>query len=327
MRRLHRQLACLALLPLAAASCSTVASYLPASPTATLAPWPSPTATQVHSTPVPTIGATAELGPSPTPFKHVVRQNETLLGIAALYGVTLDALLAVNPGVDPFVLSIGQELLIPGPEGTPIGSFIPTATPIPLTLQPPRCYRRPSGGWWCLAGVHNPTSQDLENLVVEIRLQPTNGDFGQAMQVFPPLNRLPAGETMPVGAAFPETGEESEAASALVLSVIPARDSQARYRTPQVNLTTDARQSGGLSWLVGGTIEAAADAPVSNRTLVLVTAFDDADQVVGYAVWEADPALAPGEAREFRVRVFSLGPQIARVDLLSESYAVAPDGG
>jgi hypothetical protein len=47
--------------------------------------------------------------------------------------------------------------------------------------------------------------------------------------------------------------------------------------------------------------------------------------VVGFAVWEADPALEPGEQRDFSARVFSLGPEIARVELLVESYRLATE--
>ena len=324
MRRLFGYAACLLPIALTAGSCARLTSYLPAGPTASLALWPTPTVTRRIPTPIPTVAATIEVGPTPTPFKHVVVQNETLLGIAALYGVSLDNLLAVNPGLNPFALSIGQELLIPGPEGTPIGSLIPTSTPIPLSLQPPTCYRRVSGGVWCLAGIHNPTTQDLENLVVEIRLQDAAGEVVQSLPVFPPLNRLPAGATMPVAAAFPVTVPDGGSASAIVLSVLSARDVQTRYHLPEISQTTDERQEGGLSWLAGGTIQAAADLPAENRTLILLTAFDDADQIVGYAVWEATPALKPGEVRDFAVRVFSLGPEIARVELMGESYGLAP---
>ena len=322
MHRLLAHMACFVSLTLASAACAPIRALLPASPTASLARWSTATVTLRPPTPLPTVAATSDSGPSATPFKHVVAQNETLLGIAALYGVSLDALLAVNPNLDPFLLSIGQELLIPGPEGTPIGALIPTTTPIPLALTPPTCYPRASGGAWCIAGIHNPTALDLENLLVEMRLHDSSGAVIQAAQVFSPLNRLPAGGTMPVAAAFPEEASDGVSASALVLSVIPAREVEARYAEPEIERTTDLRQEGGLSWLIGGTIEGVPTGAEENRTLILLTGYDDADRVVGYAVWEADPPLDPGEAREFTVRVFSLGPEIARVELTAESYGL-----
>lgn len=45
---------------------------------------------------------------------YAVAPNDTLWDIAANYGLTLDDLLAANPGVDPKRLMVGQELTIPG---------------------------------------------------------------------------------------------------------------------------------------------------------------------------------------------------------------------
>ncbi len=325
MRRLTSMMTGVALVAWLASACAPLSSLVPQMPTGTLAPWRTSTATRLLPTAEPTVAATSELGPSPTPFKHVVEENETLLGIAAFYGVSLDALLALNPGVNPTVLSIGQELLIPGPGGGPIVSLIPTSTPIPLELQPPACYRRPSAGLWCLTAVRNPSKQDLENLVVEIRLQAPSGSILRSTEVFPPLNLLRGGEILPVAAAFPETPGAD--ASALVLSVIPANEVDARYRIPTILRSTDRPQQGGLSWLTAGTIALPADALVPNRTLVLATALDDDNRVVGYAVWEADPPMEPGEVRPFALRVYSLGPPIARVEVTGESYLLADESG
>jgi len=320
LRLQHR--VCLISLTLVAAACAPAPVRGSGGPTVTLVPWPSPTRTTPRSTTVPTVAATIRPGPTATPFKHIVAQNETLLGIAALYGVSLDSLMALNPGLNPFVLSIGQELLIPGPEGTPIGALIPTPTPIPLTLYPPACYRQPAGGLRCLTAIHNPTSQDLENLEVEFSLTDSSGKVVQSARVFPPLNRLVAGGTLPVAAAFPAAAVPGASVAAVVLAVIPARQVEGRYFEAHIERGTEERQEGGRSWLVAGTIEAPAEAPELNRTVILLTAFDDQDQVVGFTEWEADPALKPGETRDFALRVFSLGPEIARVALSSESYAL-----
>ncbi len=59
----------------------------------------------------------AEAAPEPSPQEqvfHQVQPNETLSGIAALYGVAADALLRANDLADPDLLQAGQKLLIPG---------------------------------------------------------------------------------------------------------------------------------------------------------------------------------------------------------------------
>jgi LysM repeat protein len=302
----------------AVAACTPLRSVLPQAPTAALDSWRTSTPRAVTATVPPTLAATPEAGPSPTPFKHVVEQNETLLQIAALYGVTLDALLAINPGLNPLVLSIGQELLIPGPEGEPIVSLIPTSTPIPLALQPAACYRRPSGGLWCLTAVRNPTTQGLENLLVEIGCR-THRRNHRVRAGIPAAELVAPWETHAAG-SIPR--DEWTDASAAILSVIPRQ--RCRGSLPQAELvrSSDTLQPGGRSWLVEGTIEAAGAIPTPNRTLILATALDDAGRVVGYAVWEADPELEAGETRPFALRVFSLGPSIARVEVQSEMYTL-----
>lgn len=71
---------------------------------------------------------------------HVVKQGQTLGFIAMLYGVTVDDIQAVNPGLNPERLSIGQEILIPNqpvtptppaPTATATSEVVPTATPTP----------------------------------------------------------------------------------------------------------------------------------------------------------------------------------------------------
>jgi murein DD-endopeptidase MepM/ murein hydrolase activator NlpD len=48
---------------------------------------------------------------------YIVQPGDTLSEIAGLFNVTLNELLATNPGIDPNFLSQGQEIVIPGLEG------------------------------------------------------------------------------------------------------------------------------------------------------------------------------------------------------------------
>lgn len=60
------------------------------------------------------------------PFVHVVVAGDRLDSIATTYNVTMDAILTANPEVDPDLLQIGQQLLVPG--ATTVGPT-PTAAP------------------------------------------------------------------------------------------------------------------------------------------------------------------------------------------------------
>ena len=69
--------------------------------------------------PAPTLAvviATAGPPPIPTPGqqqRYIVREGDTLSGIAARFGVSEDAILEENPLSDRDRLFVGQELIIP----------------------------------------------------------------------------------------------------------------------------------------------------------------------------------------------------------------------
>jgi LysM repeat protein len=70
--------------------------------------------------------------PAPQPGFYVVRAGDTLFSIARRFGVTVSALLAVNPQIaDPNVIHEGQVLVIPPP-----GFIPPTPTPTPIVPTP-----------------------------------------------------------------------------------------------------------------------------------------------------------------------------------------------
>ena len=50
--------------------------------------------------------------PAGTPQTHTIRRGETLYSIAPKYGTTWQALLALNPGIDPKKLQIGQQIRV-----------------------------------------------------------------------------------------------------------------------------------------------------------------------------------------------------------------------
>jgi murein DD-endopeptidase MepM/ murein hydrolase activator NlpD len=82
---------------------------------------------------------------------YTVRAGDTLSGIAAMFGVTVDDIVRNNNITDPNTLAEGQVLVIPGraasptptPEGTPSpettgtpGTPGPSGSPVPI-LPPP----------------------------------------------------------------------------------------------------------------------------------------------------------------------------------------------
>ena len=108
---------------------SITPSPLPTVPagTATETPWPTPTriVSQVPCEEDPDCHYVPELTATPTPDTisllclgagcpvHIVRAGETLSGIAACWGTTYPAIAQVNDLAPPYIITVGQRLLIP----------------------------------------------------------------------------------------------------------------------------------------------------------------------------------------------------------------------
>ena len=95
-----------------------------ATPEPTDTPEPVATPTQPPPTPQPTPVATPEPTPAsePTPtsepaaaIEYEIVAGDTLSDIAVTFDVTVEAILELNPGLDPAALQIGQTILVPRP--------------------------------------------------------------------------------------------------------------------------------------------------------------------------------------------------------------------
>lgn len=74
--------------------------------------------------------------PTPEPFRHTVKVNETLSSIAALYGVNSNTLIEVNNILNPDALQVGQTLLIPGVAAPGAAAGSSTSAPETTTTNP-----------------------------------------------------------------------------------------------------------------------------------------------------------------------------------------------
>lgn len=254
--------------------------------------------------------------PTPTPMTYTVVAGDTLIGIAARFGVNLNDLIAANPGISPNVLQIGMTLNIPLGGNT---SGEPTPTPVPLAILQARCWPGADGSLWCFALVQNDYAETIENLSMQFTLLDAAGQEIGSQVAFGLLNILPAGQAMPLAAFFPAPVPADAAPRVQLLTAIRLPADDARY--PAIALqdtlvTVDA--AGRTAQVSGQAMPLMLDGRV-NTLWILGVAYDAPGNVIGLRRWEAAEPVAGGVSLPFAFTVSSAGPLIERVDLLVEA--------
>jgi hypothetical protein len=275
--------------------------YQTPSPSQTLAPLPA---------------QTEVLLPTPTLFLYTVVLGDTLGAIADRFDISLEALMAANPGIQPTALTVGTELIIPTGSGQPSE---PTPTPASALVRQAQCWPETSGGLWCFALIQNECAETLENLSAQFTLLDENGEELASQIAYAPLNILPPGASMPLGVHFPAPVDSQAAPRVQVLTAIRLLPGDARYLPVMLENTLVNVSADGRSAQISGRAMLTVLDGHANTLWVLAIAYDEAGNLVGFRRWEADATLAGGESVTFDFLVSSLGPEIARVEFLTEA--------
>ncbi len=118
-------------------------------------------------------------------FSYTIKSGDTLYKLAITYNTTVEAIMAINPGINPNNLQIGQRICIPGtgptpPRQCPSGSF-------PYTIK--------SGDTlYKLAITYNTTVEAI--MAINPGINPNNLQIGQVIcipQTTPPPTQCPSG--------------------------------------------------------------------------------------------------------------------------------------
>jgi LysM repeat protein len=256
--------------------------------------------------------------PSPTPQTHTVVKGEDMFGIALRYGLSVEALKAANPDVNPNFLSIGTVLVIPGgglPAPTPAN---PSPTPIPLQLSGPDCWSGADGSLTCFVLASNPSSSTLENLAVLIRTAADSGETVE-LEAYGLLNLLPPGESLPLLASFPVSPEgRAGRVSTELLRAFPLAENDTRYTPLELQNVEIEIAPNGMSAVARGAV-VSPGSQGAQTAWIAAWALDAQGRLVAARRWEAPGALASGAAEPFSLTLYSLGGQIAAVKTLAEA--------
>jgi LysM repeat protein len=276
--------------------------------TSLASPTPSPRAGLVLSVKTPL--------PSATPFTYTVRSGDTLSQLAQKFNVTLDALMAANPSVDPNAMSVGQTLRIPGPENT---SGAGTPTPVALRVDQLACHPTLDRGMWCFLLVHNDSSVVIEDVTAQMTLLDPGGASIASQTATLPLDIILPGSSLPLAAFFPPPVRSDAQAQAQILTAIHIQAGDPRYLPAQLQNTAVQLDASGLSAQVGGAVVLPASSKPAKLIWVTAVAYDDARHVIGVRRWESTAGLAPGSNLPFSFIVSSIAGPITRVDFAVEA--------
>jgi LysM repeat protein len=262
--------------------------------------------------------------PTPTPFTYNVVKGDTMLGIALRYGISLEDLLAANPEVDPRLLSVDTDLVIPLGETSP--SALATPTPIPVIMSEPTCYRTLDLGAWCFLLVKNILDEPLENVSARIYLVPRSEGDAIDKTAFTPLNLIPAGKAMPVMVFFDPPLDQDFIPGAELISALPANQADERYIPAKAKINKIIIEQTGLAATLEGIISTPKKSKPAGLIRLVAVAFGQDERVVGIRQLEIVDPVEPGADYPFSLEVFSLGPPVGRVEVFVEAIPESDNG-
>lgn len=285
--------------------------------TATLWPLPGLTARPAitPSQPAATPVIIASPTPSPTPVMHVVKEGETLVGIALQYGISLDALQQANPTVSPRFLSVGTALIIPvSPEALP-AQAAGAPTPMPLVFGSPACHSLPTGAMYCLVEARNPGEVALENVTARITLAAADGLPLADAVAQSGVDVIGPGDSGPLAALFPSAPGGVAAIGVSAVSALPLQDVSSRYVA--LDVAPHSGEAIGNRWRVSGQVSNGSGVPAT-AVRIVVTLYAADDRLVGYRQIMLSDGLAAGATRDFVIEAQVLSGAATRYTILAE---------
>jgi LysM repeat protein len=274
---------------------------------------PSPTPAQLEGL---AEGAETPL-PSPTPFIYKVTGNDTMSQIAEKFNVSLDALRAANPDVDPNAMSIGTELRIPNTSANFTGASSPT--PVPVSAKQIECHPTADQAMWCFVLVHNDFSDFMENISAQVTLVDSNGQVFASQAALSMLNILPPNTSLPLVTFFAPDVPTDTVPQVQILTAIRLLPNDARYLPAVIQNTLVQIDASGRSAQVNGQVYLPPESKAAAQVWVAAVAYDRAGGVVGVKRWESTATLEAGNSLPFEFMLSSVAGGIDRVEFAVEA--------
>lgn len=272
-------------------------SFSPSPPSVSRpSPTPGPGGPFLEPPPTPTI--------TPTPIIYVVREGDTLSGIAAIYGVTVEALQRANRIENPLFLRIGQTLIIPTGQEEALAptELLPTPTPMPFGIRGVAFYETPVGSLHCLGEVVNTTAYTLTNVLVRVTLFDAAGNPLIGGTAFAAADILPPTARAPFYLLFNAPPPTFVSHQVVALRGEAAGKLAARYVPIVLEEVNGAPY--GPRFEISGVVRNADPERTAATVIVVATTYDETGLVTGFRQQSVDvgDGLAPGATAPFQMR-------------------------
>ncbi len=258
-------------------------SPTPDRPTPTVTPRPTSTPRPATPTPVPTPTVT------PTPIIYRVQSGDTLLSIAIQFDRSTELIQEANGIVDPRVLQIGQELIIPAPVEEEEEPPTPTPTPLPLTVERLNFQETGQGRLWCLGQVTNPGQEPVSEVVIEATLFDGQGRLLAREATFAQLDVVRPDQAVPFAILFETPPDSFAQYQVIAVSAVPV-STEARYYFDLETSEVVGEPVGVSRYRLAGQLHNVGQADVETVRLVAV-AYDDQARVLAQRQAELDVTL------------------------------------
>jgi hypothetical protein len=149
-------------------------------------------------------------------------------------------------------------------------------------------------------------------------LQDTRGQELASQTAFGLLDILPPGQSMPLAIHFAPPVKANVSVRVQLLTAIRLLPGDVRYLPAIAENTLVRVDASGRTAQVTGRV-VLTEAGTAKTLWVLATAYDRAGNVVGVRRWDSSSDLTSDASLSFDFSVFSVGPDIDRVEFLVEA--------
>lgn len=308
--------------PVAPLSPTMTAVLVPAvvSPTPVVLPTETAVTPQVILLPSPTPQ------PTPTPILYTVQAGDTILGIALQWGTTVEQILALNPGVKPELLQIGQQLVLPPLDTAVLAAAGNEPVSLAVAVQNVRVVRTPLESVWLLGEVANLGERPLVNVRVQADWRNGAGDVVATAVSWTEPAVIPVGMAAPFAVLLSDAPPETAEPVITVVGgdLLAGTEADSTWLLGLRARETAVTQAEGRTVVTG--VLANEDAETAIQSTLVATLYDETGGVSGYAVLVLEEPLAPGEERPFRLETAPPGNRPVTATVLAIAHKQTQSG-